>query len=84
MAPHVEYSGVKARVRLPRRVQRKGSENISKRMLRLELVGGRLRRSARRKFMEVVKEDVKLVLEKEGDDLLWPTLTGASLKRRRV
>lgn len=84
MAPHVECSGVKARVKLPRRVQRRGSENISKRMLRLELVGGKLRRSARRKFMEVVKGDVKLVLEKEGDDLLCPTLTGASLKRRRV
>lgn len=47
----------------------------------MELAGRRLRRSARSKFMEVVKEDMKFVLEKEGEDLL----TGASQKKiRRV
>lgn len=40
-------------------------------MLRLELVGRRLRTGAWRKFMEVVKEDMELV----GDDLLWERST---------
>lgn len=59
-APHVGCSGVKARVRLLGHVQRRGSENISRRMQRLELAGRRLRRRAKRRFLDVVK-DMKLL-----------------------
>lgn len=62
MTPHVRCSGVKARVKLPGRAQRRGSKKNE----RLELVGRRLGRRCWRKFMEAVKEDMELVLEKEG------------------
>lgn len=34
---------------------------IGRRMLRLEVPGGRLRERPKRRFMDVVKEDVRLV-----------------------
>ncbi|KAF3697499.1 hypothetical protein EXN66_Car013179 [Channa argus] len=48
-------------------VQRRNCEYISRRMLRLELPGRRSRGRAKRRFMDVVREDMKLVGVREED-----------------
>ena len=48
-------------------VQRRDSEYISGRMMRLELPGRRSRGRPKRRFMDVVKEDMKLVGVREED-----------------
>ncbi|XP_058483140.1 uncharacterized protein LOC131458247 [Solea solea] len=67
---HVRCFGDK--VREPRmrwfgHVQRRDSEYIGRRMLGLELPGRRSRGRPKRRFMDVVKEDMKLVCVREGD-----------------
>uniref|UniRef100_A0A672RBG6 Leucine--tRNA ligase, cytoplasmic n=1 Tax=Sinocyclocheilus grahami TaxID=75366 RepID=A0A672RBG6_SINGR len=56
-------------------VQRRESEYIGKRMLRLELPGRRPRGRPKRRFMDVVKEDMKVVglreEDAEGDRARW-------------
>ena len=50
-----------------RDVQRRDSECIGRRMMRLELSGSRPRGRPKRRFMNVVKEDMKLVGVREED-----------------
>ena len=68
-----------ARLRWFAHVQRRDSEFISSRILRLELPGRRSRGRPKRRFMDAVKQDVKLVgtreEDAEADDLLWRPLT---------
>ncbi|KAF7651093.1 hypothetical protein LDENG_00116160 [Lucifuga dentata] len=69
---HVRCFGDKvreARLRWFGHVQR-DSEHIGRRMLRLELPGRRPRGRPKRRFMDVVKEDMKLVgvREEEAED----------------
>ncbi|KAF7642981.1 hypothetical protein LDENG_00246950 [Lucifuga dentata] len=59
---HVRCFGDKvreARLRWFGHVQRRDSEHIGRRMLRLELPGRRPRGRPKRRFMDVVKEDMK-------------------------
>ncbi|KAF7649691.1 hypothetical protein LDENG_00137530 [Lucifuga dentata] len=70
---HVRCFGDKvreARLRWFGHVQRRDSEHIGRRMLRLELPGRRPRGRPKRRFMDVVKEDMKLVgvREEEAED----------------
>ena len=70
---HVRCFGDKARearLRWFGHVQRRDSEYIGRRMLRLELPGRRPRGRPKRRFMDVVKEDMKVVgvKEKEAED----------------
>ncbi|KAF7669317.1 hypothetical protein LDENG_00206530, partial [Lucifuga dentata] len=70
---HVRCFGDKARearLRWFGHVQRRDSEHIGRRMPRLELPGRRPRGRPKRKFMDVVKEDMKLVgvREEEAED----------------
>ncbi|KAF7646447.1 hypothetical protein LDENG_00187620 [Lucifuga dentata] len=70
---HVRSFGDKvreARLRWFGHVQRRDSEHIGRRMLRLELPGRRPRGRPKRRFMDVVKEDMKLVgvREEEAED----------------
>ncbi|KAF7655305.1 hypothetical protein LDENG_00057930 [Lucifuga dentata] len=70
---HVRCFGDKvreARLRWLGHVQRRDSEHIGRRMLRLELPGRRPRGRPKRRFMDVVKEDMKLVgvREEEAED----------------
>ncbi|XP_016321114.1 uncharacterized protein LOC107672441 isoform X3 [Sinocyclocheilus anshuiensis] len=75
---HVRCFGDKvreARLRWFGHVQRRESEYIGKRMLRLELPGRRPRGRPKRRFMDVVKEDMKVVglreEDAEGDRARW-------------
>ena len=69
---HVRGFGDKAkeaRLRWFGHVQRRDSEYVGRRMLRLELPGRRPRGRPRRRFMDVVKEDMKLVgVKEEAED----------------
>ncbi|KAF7667879.1 hypothetical protein LDENG_00044320 [Lucifuga dentata] len=70
---HVRCFGDKvreARLRWFGHVQRRDSERIGRRMLKLELPGRRPRGRPKRRFMDVVKEDMKLagVREEEAED----------------
>ena len=49
-------------------VQRRDSEYISRKMMRLELPGRRPRGRPKRRFMDVVKEDMKLVGVRDEDE----------------
>ena len=63
-SPHVRCFGDKVREHRLRwfgHVQRRDSEYIGRRMLRLELPGRRPKGRLKRRFMDVVKEDMKLV-----------------------
>ena len=67
---HVRRFGDKvreARLRWFGHVQRRDSEYIGNRMLRLELPGKRPRGRPKRRFMDVVKEDMKVVGVREED-----------------
>ena len=67
---HVRCFGDKvreARLRWFGHVQRRNCEYISRRMLRLELPGRRSRGRPKRRFMDVVREDMKLVGVREED-----------------
>ena len=70
------------------------SEYIGRRMLRLELPGRRPRGRPKRRFMDVVKEDMKVVgvKEKEAEDRVrwrqmircaWRPLKGTTERKRR-
>ena len=75
-------------------VQRRNSEYIDRRMMKLEAPGRRSRGRPKRRFMDAVKEDMSLVgvreedaedSQMEADDLLWQPLKGkAERKRRRL
>lgn len=56
-----------ARLRWFRRVQRRDSEYSGRRMLRMELPGRRSRGRPKSRFMDGVKEDVKVVGVREDD-----------------
>ena len=61
---HVRCFGEKvreARLRWFGHVQRRDSEYIGRRMLELELPGKRSRGRPKRRFMDVVREDIKVV-----------------------
>ena len=67
-------------------VQRRDHEHIGRRMMRLELPARRSRGRPKKRFMNVVKEDVKLVgvTEKDAEDRVrWRQmiLCGETLKR---
>ncbi|KAK2875054.1 hypothetical protein Q8A73_024333, partial [Channa argus] len=67
---HVRCFGDKvreARLRWFGHVQRRNCEYIGRRMLRLELPGRRSRGRPKRRFMDVVREDMKLVGVREED-----------------
>ncbi|KAF3697472.1 hypothetical protein EXN66_Car013152 [Channa argus] len=67
---HVRCFGDKVRedtLRWFGHVQRRNCEYICRRMLRLELPGRRSRGRAKRRFMDVVREDMKLVGVREED-----------------
>ena len=67
---HVRCFGDKvreARLRWFGHVQRRNCEYIGRRMLRLELPGRRSRGRPKRRFMDVVREDMKLVGVSEED-----------------
>ncbi|KAK2899617.1 hypothetical protein Q8A73_012746 [Channa argus] len=67
---HVRCFGDKvreARLRWFGHVQRRNCEYIGRRMLRLELPGRRSRGRSKRRFMDVVREDMKLVGVSEED-----------------
>ncbi|OKP64685.1 hypothetical protein A8A03_01925 [Escherichia coli] len=67
---HVRCFGEKARearLRWFGHVQRRDSEYIGKRMLRLELPGRRPRGRPKRRFLDVVKEDMRIVGVGEED-----------------
>ena len=67
---HVRCFGEKVRetrLRWFGHVQRRDSEYISRRMMRLELPGRRSRGRPKRRFMDAVKEDMKLVGAREVD-----------------
>ena len=78
---HVRCFGEKvreARLRWFGHVQRRDSEYIGRRMLRMELPGRRSRGRPKRTFMDVVKEDMKLagVREEEAEDRVrWRQMT---------
>ena len=79
---HVRRFGDKvreARLRWFGHVQRRDSEYIGRRMLSLELPARRPRGRPRRRFMDVVKEDMKVVGAREQDAedrVRWRTLIG--------
>ncbi|KAF3699483.1 hypothetical protein EXN66_Car015170 [Channa argus] len=67
---HVRCVGDKVREDILRwfgHVQRRNCEYIGRRMLRLELPGRRSRGRPKRRFMDVVREDMKLVGVSEED-----------------
>ena len=90
---HVRQIGDKvreARLRWNGHVERRNAEYIDKRMLRLELAGKRRRRRPKKRFMDVVREDVRVVGASEKNTAsrrnwrpLWRPLIGAAERKRK-
>ncbi|KAK3561460.1 hypothetical protein QTP86_002812 [Hemibagrus guttatus] len=80
-----------ARLRWFGYVQRRESEYIGRRMLDMELPGRRQRGRPKRRYMDGINEDMKLVgasvedaEEVERDDSMWRPLKGKAERRRRT
>ena len=76
-----------ARLRWYGHLRRKDDGYIGRRMLRMELPGKRIRGRPKRRFMDVVKEDmaeVEVTEKLEKENPLWRPLMGKAERRRRL